>query len=149
MKALLLDGQILATATVCRIEQDNLAVPDPGQVVRGTSNPAYRAAKRPVAKGYALEVVGKITLQWEVSVGWSDYSAKDADGAQVLAHQPRRVFNFSTRYDFIGTPDGLSVGGAFKWESRPPVTAHNPRTGSPNRSVSRHMPLSTSWRATI
>jgi len=129
VKALLLDGQILATAAVYRIEQDNLAVPDPGQVVPGTSNPAYRGAKGTVAKGYELEVVGKVTPQWDVSVGWSDYSAKDADGLDVLAHQPRRVFNFSTRYDFTGTLDGLSVGGAFKWESRPPVTAENPGTG--------------------
>lgn len=128
-KALLLDGRVLATAAVYRIEQDNLAVPDPGQVVPGTSNPAYRGAKGTVAKGYELEVVGKVTPQWDVSVGWSDYSAKDADGVHVLAHQPRRVFNFSTRYDFDGRLDGFSVGGAFKWESRPPVTAANPRTG--------------------
>jgi outer membrane receptor for ferric coprogen and ferric-rhodotorulic acid len=128
-KALLLDGRILATVAVYRIEQDNLAVPDPGQVVPGTSNPAYRGAKGTVAKGYELEVVGKVTPQWDISVGWSDYSAKDADGAHVLAHQPRRVFNFSTRYDFDGTLDGLSIGGAFKWESRPPVTAANPGTG--------------------
>lgn len=127
VKALLLDGQILATAAVYRIEQDNLAVPvGPGIFVPGTNNPAYRGAKGTVAKGYELEVVGKVTPQWDVSVGWSDYSAKDADGVDVLAHQPRRVFNFSTRYDFTGTLDGLSVGAAFKWESRPPVTADDP-----------------------
>ncbi len=36
VKALLLDGKLLATAAVYRIEQDNLAVPDPGQFVPGT-----------------------------------------------------------------------------------------------------------------
>lgn len=129
VKALLLDGKLLATAAVYRIEQDNLAVPDPGQFVPGTSNPAYRGAMGTVAKGYELEVVGKVTPQWDVSAGWSSYSAKDADGVHVLSHQPRRAFNFSTRYDFVGSLDGLSMGGALKWESRPPVTAANPGSG--------------------
>lgn len=131
LKALLLDGHLLATASVYRIEQDNLAVAD--GLIPGTPIQAYRGMKGTVAKGYELEVVGKITPQWDVSAGWSDYSAKDAEGAHVLAHQPRRVFNFSTRYDFAGTLAGLSVGGAFKWESRPPVTAENPGTGTVER----------------
>jgi len=131
LKALLLDGQLLATVSVYRIEQDNLAVAD--GLIPGTPLTAYRGMKGTVAKGYELEIVGKITPQWDVSAGWSDYSAKDADGAQVLAHQPRRAFNFATRYDFTGTLDGLSVGGAVKWESRPPVTAVNPGTNVEER----------------
>ena len=126
LKALLLDGQLLATISIYRIEQDNLAVPD--GFIPGTTLQAYRGAKGTVAKGYELEVVGKVTPQWDVSAGWSDYSAKDADGVHVLSHQPRRALNFATKYDFIGTLDGLSLGGAVKWESRPPVTAVNPRT---------------------
>lgn len=131
VKALLLDGLLLATVSVYRIEQDNLAVAD--GLIPGTPLRAYRGMKGTVAKGYELEVVGKITPQWDVSAGWSDYSAKDANGTHVLAHQPRRVFNFSTRYDFAGTLDGLSIGGAVKWESRPPVTAANPGSGAVER----------------
>lgn len=129
LKALLLGGKLLATAAVYRIEQSNLAVPDPGQFVPGTSNPAYRGAQGTVAKGYELEVVGKVMRQWDLSLGWSDYSAKDADGVNVLAHQPRRAFNLATKYALSGPLDGLSLGGALKWESRPPVTAQNPGTG--------------------
>ncbi|MGL3823082.1 TonB-dependent siderophore receptor [Sphingopyxis sp. R3-92] len=131
LKALLLDGQLLATASVYRIKQDNLAVAD--GLIPGTPIQAYRGMKGTVAKGYELEIVGKITPQWDVSAGWSDYSAKDADGAHVLAHQPRRAFNFATRYDFAGTLEGLSLGGAVKWESRPPVTAVNPGSGVEER----------------
>ncbi|MEO7170965.1 MAG: TonB-dependent siderophore receptor [Sphingomonas sp.] len=129
LKALLLDGKLLATAAMYRIEQDNLAVPDPGQFVPGTSDPAYVGAKGTVSKGYELEVVGKVTRQWDLSLGWSHYSAKDADGANVLSHQPREAFNLATKYAFAGALDGLSVGGAVKWEGRPPVTAPNPGTG--------------------
>ncbi len=131
LKALLLDGKLLATLSVYRIEQDNLAVPD--GFIPGTTLQAYRGAKGTVAKGYELEVVGKITPQWDVSAGWSDYSAKDADGADVLSHQPRRAFNVATKYAFTGTLDGLSFGGGLKWESQPPVTAVNPGTGTEQR----------------
>lgn len=131
LKALLLDGQLLATVSVYRIEQDNLAIAD--GLIPGTPIQAYRGMKGTVAKGYELEIVGKITPQWDVSAGWSDYTAKDAEGMHVLAHQPRRVFNFATRYDFTGTLDGLSLGGAVKWESRPPVTAVKPGTNVEER----------------
>lgn len=134
VKALLLDGQLLATAAIFRIEQNNLAVADPGQFVPGAGSiPAYRGATGTVSKGYELEVVGKITPEWDVSAGWSQYSAKDADGVHVLAHQPRRVFNFATKYAFTGTLEGLSLGGAVKWESRPPITAVNPGTNIDER----------------
>ncbi|QNA84348.1 TonB-dependent siderophore receptor [Sphingomonas sp. So64.6b] len=129
LKALLLDGKLLATAAVYRIEQNNLAVPDPGEFVPGTNIPASRGAKGTVAKGYELEVVGKVTRQWDLSLGWSHYSAKDADDLDVLSHQPRKAFNFATKYAFAGALDGFSLGGAVKWESRPPVTAENPGTG--------------------
>lgn len=129
LKALLLDGKLLATAAIYRIEQDNLAVPDPGYLVPGTADQAHRGAMGTVAEGYELEIVGKITSQWDVSAGWSSYRAKDADGVEVLAHQPRQVFNFATRYDFEGALSGLSLGGAVKWESQPPVTADNPGSG--------------------
>lgn len=129
LKGLLLDGQLLATAAVFRIEQNNLAVVDPGEVVPGTNNPAYRGAKGTVSEGYEIEIVGKITPQWDISAGWAHYRAKDADGVNVLDHQPRKMLNLATRYDFTGPFDGLSIGGALKWESRPPVTAENPGTG--------------------
>lgn len=128
LKAQLIEGRLLATAAVFRIEQNNLAVPDPGQFVPGTSNPAYRGAQGTVSKGYELEVVGQLTPQWDISFGWADYTAKDADSVNVLDHQPRQMLNFATRYDFTAMLDGFSIGGAVKWESRPPVMAQNPGT---------------------
>lgn len=129
LKALLLDGKLLATAAIYRIEQDNLAVPDGDKRVPGSVDQAYIGAMGTVAEGYELEIVGKITPQWDVSAGWSSYRAKDDKGEDVLAHQPRQVFNFATRYDFEGALSGLSLGGAVKWESRPPVIKDNPGSG--------------------
>jgi outer membrane receptor for ferric coprogen and ferric-rhodotorulic acid len=75
-------------------------------------------------------VAGQIQAGWDMSVGWSHFSAKDAGGAPVQAHHPRRVLRLSTKYALPGALERLSVGGSLRWESRPPQTAVNPATGT-------------------
>ena len=129
LKADLMDGALRASAAIFRVEQDNYPVADEGYLVPGTLDPAYRAAKGTVSKGYEMEVAGKIMPDWDISVGWSQFTAKDGDGVNVQAHHPRRVLRLSTKYELTGLVDGLSVGGSLRWESRPPQTAVNPGTG--------------------
>lgn len=121
-------GRLRASAAVFRIEQDNFAEfagTDPD-----TNQPYYTPAKGTVSKGYEAEVAGEIVRGWDLSLGWSDFSAKDANGVPVQAHHPRRVLRMATRYDFGGALGGLSLGGSLRWESRPPKTAGNPATGA-------------------
>ncbi|CAN7278131.1 TonB-dependent siderophore receptor [Phenylobacterium sp. LjRoot225] len=129
LKADLMDGRLRASGAVFRIEQDNFAVVDKGYLVPGTLDPAYRTAQGTVSEGYELEVAGKLLPTWDISVGWSQFAAKDGDGVNVQAHHPRRVLRLSTKYELSGALDLLSVGGSLRWESRPPQTAVNPRTG--------------------
>lgn len=130
LKADLLDGALRASAAVFRVEQDNFAVVDPGFFVPGTIDPAYRAAEGTVSKGYEMEVAGEPLPGWDISVGWSQFTAKDAFGANVQAHQPRKALRLSTKYEFQGEGlDRLSLGGSLRYESRPPQTAVNPATG--------------------
>jgi outer membrane receptor for ferric coprogen and ferric-rhodotorulic acid len=129
LKADLMDGALRASAAVFRVEQNNFPVADDGYFVPGTIDPAYRAAQGTVSKGYELEVAGKILPAWDISVGWSQFTAKDGDGVAVQAHHPRRVLRLSTKYDLSNALDRLSVGGSLRWESRPPQTAVNPGTG--------------------
>ncbi|MGE4431997.1 MAG: TonB-dependent siderophore receptor [Sphingobium sp.] len=136
LKADLMDGRLRASAAIFRIEQDNFAVPDidpgPPEVIHyvpGTTDVASRAAQGTVSKGYEIEMQGELLPRWDISVGWSHFKATDADGADVQAHQPRRVFRMATKYEFGGVLDGFSFGGSLRWESRPPQTATNPGTG--------------------
>jgi len=129
LKADLMGGRLRASAAVFRIEQNNFPVADAGFFVPGTTDPAYRAAQGTVSKGYEAEVQGEVVRGWDVSVGWSQFSAKDGAGVDVQAHHPRRVFRLSTKYELPGALERVSVGGSLRWESRPPQTAVNPGTG--------------------
>jgi outer membrane receptor for ferric coprogen and ferric-rhodotorulic acid len=122
-------GRLRASAAVFRIEQNNFPVVDGDYKVPGTMDPAYRPAQGTVSKGYEAEIAGEVLPGWDLNLGWSDFTAKDIDGAAVQAHHPRRVLRMATRYDFGGALDGLSVGGSARWESRPPKTGPNPGTG--------------------
>jgi outer membrane receptor for ferric coprogen and ferric-rhodotorulic acid len=82
-----------------------------------------------VAEGYELELSGEIAPGWDVNLGWTDYSAKDADGLDVVAHHPRRMLKLATVYDAKAWAPGLRVGGSMRWESRPPLVAVNPGSG--------------------
>lgn len=129
LKAEFLDGRLFASAAVFRVEQNNFAVPDPGFFVPGTTDPASRAAQGTVSKGYELEISGAITPNWDVNLGWTDYEARDAAGADVVAHHPRKMLKLATVYDLGALLPGLRVGGSLRWESRPPQVAANPGTG--------------------
>lgn len=133
LKAEFLNGRLAASAAYFRIEQDNFAVPDEGFFIPGTSDPASKAAQGTIAQGYEVELSGEITSSWNVNIGWTEFSAKDADGAPVQAHHPRRMLKLATVYDVGGSLKGVSVGGALRWESRPPQTATNPGTGEQER----------------
>ncbi len=128
VKADLLGGLLRASAAVFRVEQNNFPVVDEGHLIPGTVDPAYRAAEGTVSKGYELELAGEVMPDWDVSVGWTQFSANDADGAPVQAHHPRRVLRLSTKYQLSGALERFSIGGSMRWESRPPQTAENPAT---------------------
>jgi len=121
-----MNGRLRASTAIFRIEQDNFATPD--GFITGTTMPAFRPAQGTVSEGYEAELAGKILTGWDLSVGWSAFRAKDANGEQVQAHHPRRILRLATRYDFSGMFDGFSIGGSARWESEPPKTADNPGT---------------------
>jgi len=129
LKADLMGGRLRASTAIFRVEQNNFPVVDDGFFVPGTIDPAYRAAQGTVSKGYEVEVQGQVLDGWDVSMGWSQFSAKDGDGVNVQAHHPRRVFRLSTKYALPAALDRISLGGSLRWESRPPQTAVNPGTG--------------------
>ncbi|MEV5024262.1 TonB-dependent siderophore receptor [Sphingobium sp. LMA1-1-1.1] len=141
LKADLMGGKLRVSAAIFRIEQNNFGVPDTEidpdtglpYVVPGTTDIAFRPADGTVSKGYELETQGELLPGWDLSMGWSHFKAKDADGIDVQAHQPRKVFRMATKYEFSGALDGFSVGGSARWESRPPQTAANPATGETER----------------
>ena len=128
LKADLLDGRLRASAAIFRIEQDNFAVADQGYFVPGTTNPAYRGAKGTVSEGYEIEMQGQVVQDWDLSLGWSEFSAEDAHNKPVVAHHPRRVLRLSTKYTLPDSLDNISIGGSLRRESQTLQTDINPGT---------------------
>lgn len=129
LKAELLDGGLNASAAVFEIKQDNLAVEDAGFLVPGTTEQAFRGARGVETKGYELEVTGAVAERWDLTVGWTHFSAKDADDEDVAKTHPRKMLRLFTKYTLAGALNGLSVGGGVDWQSEELVSATNPGTG--------------------
>lgn len=129
LKGEFLDGQLNASAAVFRIEQDNFAVEDVGYTIPGTSTAASRAAKGVETEGYELEVVGQLSLQWDVSLGWTSYSARDAQDMNVAVIHPRRLLKAFTKYEFTGALSRLSAGAGVDWQGDVPERRANPASG--------------------
>lgn len=129
VKAEFLEGRLYAAAGLFRTEQDNFGVEDIGFLVPGTLDPAYRPAQGVEAEGYELELVGELTPNWDVSFGWTQYSAKDAEDNDVAIDDPRKQLKLFTKYQFTGAAKGLDIGGGINWSGPQPARAVNPGTG--------------------
>ena len=130
LKGEFFNGKLNASAAVFETKQDNFAVPDPGFLVPGTATPASRTTQGVKVKGYEMEVSGEVALGWDVGAGFTQFSARDADGVDVAVDHSRKQFKFFTKYELQGDLQGLSVGGGVVWEDGRPATDTNPATGA-------------------
>ncbi|PJK01733.1 hypothetical protein CO611_01280 [Lysobacteraceae bacterium NML03-0222] len=129
LKSSWLDERLFATLALYQTRQDNFAAPDEGHFVPGTTDVASRAVKGAKVRGYELEVNGSPLPHWNISAGWSQYSAKAPDGSHLSVNQPRRSFKLFSTYTFAERLPGLKLGGGLNWYSRPPAEVENPGTG--------------------
>jgi outer-membrane receptor for ferric coprogen and ferric-rhodotorulic acid len=111
------------------IQQDGLGQLT-GGVVANSSPPeqAYRASEGATSEGFEFEVLGRVTENWNLSLGYSQFDIEDADGNEVNTDQPRRSLTLFTTYGFDGALDGLTVGGGFNWQDDIYSNATNPIT---------------------
>ncbi len=130
LKGEFLGGQLNASLALFRIDQDNFAEPDPGYLVPGTATVASRPAKGVKAQGYELEISGQVAPGWQLGAGWTQYSARDAQGENVVTNHPRKQLKLFTKHKLSGAAKGWSVGAGLQWESTAPITATNPVTGA-------------------
>lgn len=117
LKSTFYDGRLQTSVAVFRIEQDNLAQAT-GNVIPGSNNEqAYRAAQGTESKGFEVEVIGQLLTNWDISAGYSQFSADDEDGNKVNTLSPRKQFKLFTTYQFVDSLPGLTIGGGVNWQS--------------------------------
>ncbi len=117
VKSSYLDGALQTAFALFRIEQDNLAQAD-----NDYNDPANNffpsfAAKGAESKGFEVEVIGRVNESWNISAGYSQFTAEDRNGVDINANHPRKKLNLFSTYEFADMLAGLTVGGGLSWES--------------------------------
>jgi outer membrane receptor for ferric coprogen and ferric-rhodotorulic acid len=127
VKGAFFGDRLNASAAIFEIVQDNLAQ-STGQTIAGTTPPetAYRASQGATSRGFEFEVSGEVKEGWNVSAGYTQFKATDADGANVNTIYPRRLLRLFTSYRLHGDFAGLTLGGGVNWQSKTYTDAINP-----------------------
>lgn len=133
LKGEALDGRLQSTLAFFKVSQDNLAQADGDHLVPGTTSQAQYAARGTTTKGYELEIVGQIFPQWLMSLGWTQFKARDAEDKEIGTNHPRRLFKLSAKYNLAGEWTGLALGGDIQWEGLRYAEVTNPVTRAAER----------------
>lgn len=128
LKSSFFGGALNTAISVFRIEQNNLGQVDPGFLVPGTINQAYRAAAGAHSTGFEVEANGEILPGWAVSVNYTQFKARDEEGARVNTLFPEKLLRLFSTYKFEGSLQGLTVGGGVNWEDTSYTDSINPVT---------------------
>ncbi|MBN9320921.1 MAG: TonB-dependent receptor, partial [Delftia acidovorans] len=113
-----LDGRLNSSLSVFRIQQDNVAQLDEGQVAPGTTDFAYYGAKGVTSKGFEAQVSGELATGWNLSAGIAHTVARDAQGLSINAWAPKTQAQLFTSYRLPAGWNQLTVGGGLQWQSR-------------------------------
>ncbi len=117
LKSAYLDDRLHTTVALFKIDQDNLATPDGTVTIDGKPVTNYKAAQGTESTGFELEVVGEFIDGWNISAGYSQFTAEDAEGSKVETTSPRKQFKLFTTYQFVDHLPELTVGGGVNWQS--------------------------------
>ena len=127
LKGSFFGDRLNTSAAVFEIVQDNLAQ-STGQIIAGTTPPetAYKASEGATSRGFEFDVSGEVLPGWNVSAGYTQFKATDADGEDVNTIYPRKLLRLFTTYRLHGDFAGLTLGGGVNWQGKTYTDATNP-----------------------
>ncbi|MBB1603410.1 ferric-rhodotorulic acid/ferric-coprogen receptor FhuE [Variovorax sp. UMC13] len=120
------DGRLNTSVALFRIQQENLAQADGDFLTPGGLDQAYYGAKGVRSTGIDIDVSGELQPGWNVSGGFTHYTAKDAFDATVSTNQPRTLLRLFTTYRLGGSWNKLTLGGGVNWQSSNYTIANGP-----------------------
>ncbi|HEY8603760.1 TonB-dependent siderophore receptor [Tsuneonella suprasediminis] len=135
LKSSFFNGALNTALSVFHIKQDNLAQPDAGETVPGTTPPAqaYYPARGATSTGFEVEANGEILPGWSVAANYTQFKAEDANDERINTLYPQKLLRVFTTYRFEGQLSGLMVGGGVNWEDTSYTDTVNPVTGLDER----------------
>lgn len=135
LKSRFFNGALNTTFSLFKIEQDDLAQPDTGFFIVGSSPPteASIAAQGTESTGYEVEVTGEPIPGWNISLSYTQFNAEDENGKDVNTRFPTKLFKLFNTYQFSGNLNNLTIGGGVNWQNKNYTDTVNPITGQPER----------------
>jgi outer membrane receptor for ferric coprogen and ferric-rhodotorulic acid len=118
LKSAYFDERLQTSLAIFDIQQDNLATEDPNFVPTVEQMSAYYGAEGTQSRGFEFEVMGEPVDGWNISAGYSQFKAEDADNNKVNTDSPRKQFKLFTTYQFVKQLPALTVGGGLNWQSK-------------------------------
>jgi catecholate siderophore receptor len=124
----LLGGNLLATAAVYRSENRNELVSD------GATVPTYAQVGKRRVQGIELGLVGNVTKDLGVSLGWSTMDSRIVRGAPtqqggVIVFSPKNTF---TSWATLKLPLGVTLGGGMRHAD---ASARSSNTAAPTSNL--------------
>lgn len=118
IKAAFFDNRLNLHGAVYRIQQDNLAVALPNNVLAPDGSTAYRSVSGARTDGFEMELAGMLTRNWQASVGFAHNVTEDRDKVKLNTQVPRNTFKLFSTYRFPTVAEGLTIGGGVRWQDR-------------------------------
>ncbi|WP_416757483.1 TonB-dependent siderophore receptor [Roseateles sp. So40a] len=108
-----MNGELNGSFAVFRTTQNNLAEYAGFDADGGFS---YYRRIDATAKGFELELSGRLSPDWDLSAGYTQLRIEDATGADARTFVPRRTARVSARYRVPALP-ALKLGATLRWQS--------------------------------
>jgi len=118
IKAAFFDNRLNLHGAIYRIQQDNLAVALPNNVLAPDGSTAYRTVSGARTDGFEMELAGMLTRNWQASVGFAHNVTEDRNKVKLNTQVPRNTFKLFTTYRFPTVAEGLTIGGGVRWQNR-------------------------------
>lgn len=108
-----IDNSLQAQIGLFYTKQDNLAQAT-GRFIEGQipPEPTYIGADGAVSQGIDAEITGMINPNWQASIGYTYFDAKDRNDKTINPYVPHEILKIATTYDVGG---GLTVGGGLNY----------------------------------
>lgn len=125
IKASLFDEALDMSLSVFEIKQDNIGI-DTRTLIPGTTTPIYKEVDGTNTRGFEFESTGKITDDWNLYLGYTQFTSEDPEGKRISTTSPRQQLKLFTTYTFGGDWHKLQIGAGVNWQSRVYQTVNSP-----------------------
>lgn len=114
-----LDDRLQVSVAVFRTEEDNLAQNDPsGATIPNSTDLAQVAADDVVSKGFEVQVASTPLEGLDLSLGYTQFKARDGDGEEVNTDFARKQVKMMSSYQLVKLLPELTVGASLSWQDK-------------------------------